>query len=89
MRGSARVNANNEIYLDTTESRTIEIDGAFTGTDTIAKIHPAAYSNNYTVLSASGGNTQYIIDFHSRFAVTPDMHENWKIDSVGKLEKIP
>ena len=82
MAGGAVVHANNEVYL--VSGKTITIDGDLTGTAPVATIRPATYSTTTTVLNGTALSTNY-----GKFAVTPDGSTQYTIDSAGKLALSP
>ena len=80
MGGDAAIPATDDVYLDTTNSRTISVDGTLSSTSTVATITPKAYSNGKAVLSGSALGSEY-----TKFEVTPKTGEIWGISSEGKL----
>lgn len=80
MGGDAAIPATDDVYLDTTNSRTISVDGTLSSTSTVATITPKAYSNGKAVLSGSALGSEY-----TKFEVTPKTGETWGISSEGKL----
>ena len=80
MGGDAAIPATDDVYLDTTNSRTISVDGTLSSTSTVATITPAVYSNGKVVLSGSALGSEY-----TKFEVTPKTGEIWGISNAGKL----
>ena len=80
MGGDAAIPATDDVYLDTTNSRTISVDGTLSSTSTVATITPKAYSNGKVVLSGSALGSEY-----TKFEVTPKTGEIWGISNAGKL----
>ena len=95
MSGDARVNTNNDVYVNAKNSTQaqITIGGTFTGTDIVATITPADYNKALEdpVLS---GESELVKSERGRFAVTPSRIEqtgelkNWRILANGKLQEM-
>lgn len=92
MSGSAKIDINNDVYLNEMNSSNakITVDGTLNPLGGIAaRITPKNYSETppVQVLTGSTVGTHY-----TKFAVTPDVKEEgiaqtWTIDNTGKLEK--
>ena len=78
MSGSAKVDTNNDVYLN--NSRMITVDGELTGTDPVACITPKNYSAGLRVLDGSKVGTEY-----GKFSVTPNGSEHWIVGNSGTL----
>ena len=83
MSGSAKVDTNNDVYLN--NSRMITVDGELTGTAPVACITPKNYSAGLRVLDGSKVGTEY-----GKFSVTPQTSpaKKWTIDEQGNLQGI-
>ena len=78
MSGSAKVDTNNDVYLN--NSRMITVDGELTGTAPVACITPKNYSAGLRVLDGSKVGTEY-----GKFSVTPNGSEHWIVGNSGTL----
>jgi hypothetical protein len=77
MSGSAAINADNDVYLSS--GKTITVDSALTGTAPV--ITPQSYEAGVTqVLSGAAVSTE-----HEQFAVTPDGADEYAVNGEGKL----
>ncbi|MBO5691139.1 MAG: hypothetical protein J6R96_04685, partial [Spirochaetaceae bacterium] len=82
--GNAVIASNNDVYLDS--GRRITVSGEITAEDEfIATITPSSYSTGTLVMSAENGVA--LEDIVSKFAVTPNGTESWKIATDGTLMK--
>ena len=72
----------NDVYLatNTSGSAKIMLNGALTGTGTVVRITPETYATTTQVLTGSVVAAQY-----TKFAVTPNGSEVWKVNDQGKL----
>ena len=71
----------NDVYLENDKMITVN-DMLFPQGGTAARITPAAYSTTTKVLDGSKVGTE-----HTKFTVTSNGSEQWKIDSDGKLKR--
>lgn len=81
MSGSAVFGSSDDVYL--ASGKTITITGKLTGGDTVATITPEDYKE-VQVLS-NGTDSFDFLDAVSKFAVTPNGAESWKITTNGTL----
>jgi hypothetical protein len=84
MEGSAAINANNDVYLNTMPTpptvMTIALTGSLAGSGTVATITPDTYATGRQILSGA-----FVAGSHGSFAVTPQGGTNWTINSAGQL----
>ena len=86
MSGSAKVDTDNDVYLN--DSRMITVDGELTGTAPVACITPKNYSAGLRVLEAGTGVN--LASEAGKFTVTsqPSPIKKWTIDEQGQLQEI-
>jgi hypothetical protein len=84
MSGSARVSADNDVYLDA--GQTITLTGSLSGTTPVATITPNDYTPGRQILDNNANLTTENI---AKFAVKPYGTLNYRIDSDGKLQTDP
>lgn len=77
----------NDVYLG--DDATIRIEGAWSGTEPVARITPKTYSSGIQVLDE--GTTGLLSSEYTRFTVTPQTvpsQQKWIIDDQGKLREL-
>ena len=70
----------NDVYL--TSGKTITVESTLTSTDPVARITPQSYRETPVLTGAITTGLNY-----TKFTVTPNGSEQWKIDSNGKLKR--
>lgn len=82
MSGTARIDANNDVYLK--DGRKITVDGQLNPLGGVAaRITPENYNTTTQVLT--GSITDGTPQNYTRFTVTPKGSDVWKVNSEGKL----
>ena len=87
MSGSAKIDINNDVYLNGSASNNakVTVDGTLSN-NPAARITPQSYTENTSVLTGAVGSN------YTKFTVTPDVKEDgiaqaWIINVAGKLKK--
>lgn len=82
IKGNAKIDTDNDIYLKT--GKTITIAGNLTVHGKTGRITPEAYSAGTVVLN---GESSLVSSNYDKFTVTSYGGQSWSIDSNGKLKK--
>ena len=83
MSGTARIDANNDVYLK--NGRKITVGGQLNPRGGVAAcITPENYNTTTQVLDGSAVGTE-----HAKFTVTPQTSQNWKVGNNGYLQTAP
>ncbi|UTC63667.1 right-handed parallel beta-helix repeat-containing protein [Treponema sp. OMZ 788] len=85
MKGSAKINTDNEIYLS--NGKTITIVGTLTPADGIAGRITVPAGNYQPTTQVLTGSDALLNSEHNKFTVTPKDDQQWKIDNRGYLQQ--
>ena len=78
--GDANKAGKNDVYL--LKFKVITLIGSLKGSSVVARITPKDYDTTTQVLEGSS----YVSSQYHKFKVTPEISQNWEVDSNGKLK---